>query len=67
MSNENALRPGEPDPDPAPAEREITLEEWIASCQSCCGIEPEGWGEAQCESGGEQETKGSGAATDEHR
>jgi hypothetical protein len=27
--------PPEPQPD------EITLEEWIASTQSCCGVEPE--------------------------
>jgi hypothetical protein len=29
--------PVPPDPEPP---SEITLEEWIASCQSCCGIEP---------------------------
>lgn len=29
-----------PTPEPEP---ELTLEEWIASCQSCCGIEPESW------------------------
>jgi hypothetical protein len=23
-----------------PQPPEITLEEWIASCQSCCGVEP---------------------------
>jgi hypothetical protein len=28
-------------------EREITLEEWIESCQSCCGIEPEAWCEEE--------------------
>ncbi|MFO0824525.1 MAG: hypothetical protein U0792_15645 [Gemmataceae bacterium] len=27
--------------EPQPEPEEITLEEWIASTQSCCGIEPE--------------------------
>lgn len=26
---------------PEPEPEEITLEEWIAASQSCCGIEPE--------------------------
>lgn len=30
----------EPEPDAEP-EPEITLEEWIESTQSCCGVEPE--------------------------
>jgi hypothetical protein len=30
--------PVTPNPDPL---SEITLEEWIESCQSCCGVEPE--------------------------
>ncbi len=29
------------DTPPASPSEEITLEEWIASTQSCCGIEPE--------------------------
>jgi hypothetical protein len=29
------------DPEGQQQPSEITLEEWIASCQSCCGIEPE--------------------------
>lgn len=29
--------PNAPEPEP----EEITLEEWIAATQSCCGIEPE--------------------------
>ncbi|VTU02014.1 unnamed protein product [Gemmataceae bacterium] len=28
-------------PAPEPEPEEITLEEWIAATQSCCGIEPE--------------------------
>ncbi len=33
---------GSPSPDgPPPATREITEEEWIASTQACCGVEPE--------------------------
>jgi hypothetical protein len=31
----------ENEPQPEPEPEEITLEEWIASTQSCCGIEPE--------------------------
>lgn len=31
--------PESPPPEPEP--EEITLEEWIAATQSCCGIEPE--------------------------
>jgi len=31
--------PSSPEPEP----EEISLEEWIASTQSCCGIEPEAW------------------------
>lgn len=27
--------------EPKPEASGITLEEWIASCQSCCGVEPE--------------------------
>lgn len=34
--------PAPSNPDPTP---EITLEEWIASCQSCCGVEPKDWHE----------------------
>lgn len=30
----------EPD-EPTPEPEEITLEEWIAASQSCCGVEPE--------------------------
>jgi hypothetical protein len=37
-------------PEPEPP-REITLEEWIESCQSCCGIEPESWQKPQPEPG----------------
>jgi hypothetical protein len=33
----------EPVPPNPEASSEITLEEWIASCQSCCGVEPESW------------------------
>lgn len=29
------------EPDAPEPEDEITLEEWIASTQSCCGVEPE--------------------------
>lgn len=54
MNTENTLQPN--GPERSQAEREITLEEWIASCQSCCGVEPEGWEQAQ---------QGPDAATDE--
>lgn len=30
-----------PENEPQPEPEEITLEEWIAATQSCCGIEPE--------------------------
>lgn len=32
------MTPEDP-PKPAPPPREITLEEWIAATQSCCGID----------------------------
>jgi hypothetical protein len=35
--------PGANNPEP---QDKISLEEWIASCQSCCGVEPESWREA---------------------
>ena len=38
--------PEEATPNPKPPS-EITLEEWIESCQSCCGVEPESWGEVR--------------------
>lgn len=33
--------PDEPDDEPRNDADEITLEEWIASTQSCCGVEPD--------------------------
>ncbi|MCU0706066.1 MAG: hypothetical protein MUF18_19055 [Fimbriiglobus sp.] len=30
---------------PPPPPLDITLEEWIAAGQACCGLEPDGWGD----------------------
>ncbi len=52
-----------PAPTPEPPS-EITLEEWIESCQSCCGIEPESWLKPQPNSG---EPKEDSVESDERR
>jgi hypothetical protein len=35
------MTPDDPVPEPPKSEPEITLEEWIAASQSCCGADPD--------------------------